>query len=136
MADYVTREIRSRVMSKVRSSGNRATELQLVAIFRTKKIRGWRRRYKLAGKPDFVFLKSRVAVFVDGCFWHSCPQHCRMPSSNQSYWNEKINRNKRRDHQITRRLRRDGWRVVRIWEHELRKPARCLGRICRVIKAK
>jgi len=71
------------------------------------------------GKPDFVFPKSRVAVFVDGCFWHGCRKHCRMPSSNREYWEEKIGGNIRRDSIVTRKLRAAGWSVIRFWEHDL-----------------
>jgi DNA mismatch endonuclease (patch repair protein) len=70
-------------MSKICGSGNRGTELRLIEIFKARGITGWRRKYKLPGKPDFVFPKARVAVFVDGCFWHGCPKHCRMPRSNK-----------------------------------------------------
>jgi DNA mismatch endonuclease (patch repair protein) len=72
------------------------------------------------GKPDIVFKQQNLVVFIDGCFWHGCRQHSRLPKSNVAYWRKKINGNKRRDRRITHELRRQGWRVVRIWEHETR----------------
>jgi DNA mismatch endonuclease, patch repair protein len=68
-------------------------------------------------KPDIVFPSRRVAVFVDGCFWHSCPEHGNNPKVNTGYWGPKLERNRQRDELVTRVLEADGWRVVRIWEH-------------------
>jgi DNA mismatch endonuclease (patch repair protein) len=73
------------------------------------------------GKPDFVHRKAKIAVFLDGCFWHGCPEHCRMPHSNVNYWEQKIERNKKRDVFVTQRLEENGWLVLRIWEHSLSK---------------
>ena len=70
-------------------------------------------------KPDFVFLKSRTAIFVDGCFWHGCPKHATKPANNRTFWRRKLAGNKKRDALVTRTLRRAGWRVFRVWEHEL-----------------
>jgi DNA mismatch endonuclease, patch repair protein len=69
-------------------------------------------------RPDVVFTRAKVAVFVDGCFWHSCPLHGTSPRSNRDYWGPKLARNAERDRANTVALRRDGWRVVRIWEHD------------------
>jgi len=69
-------------------------------------------------KADVVFTRQKVAVFIDGCFWHGCPTHCRMPSRNRDYWEAKIGRNQERDYRVTAALAADGWRVIRIWEHE------------------
>lgn len=120
-------------MSAIRSSRNEATELKLIALFRHSRITGWRRGTKLAGRPDFVFHKAKIAVFVDGCFWHGCPQHARSPESNQSYWLPKLSKNRERDRQADRRLRRAGWRVARIWQHELRTPSKVVQRIKRLL---
>ncbi|WP_086671007.1 very short patch repair endonuclease [Amycolatopsis pretoriensis] len=68
-------------------------------------------------RPDIVFTKRKVAVFVDGCFWHVCPQHGRQPTSNEWYWTPKLRRNMSRDELVTEALEDAGWRVVRIWEH-------------------
>ena len=110
-------------MATVRSKGNKTTELKLISIFRAAKIVGWRRNRPLPGKPDFVFLRERVAVFVDGCFWHGCPRHGRVPKSNVSYWLKKMARNKTRDRLVNRLLKKLGWKVVRFWEHALKNPA-------------
>jgi DNA G:T-mismatch repair endonuclease len=85
-------------------------------------------------RPDFVFPKLRIAVFVDGCFWHGCPLHATRPKQNAQFWREKIAANRARDRLVTRRLRARGWRVLRIWEHELTKrhERRLLARLARI----
>ena len=133
--DTVSVAERSRIMSAVRSGGNKATEMVLVKLMRQHGITGWRRHRRLSGKPDFVFGSQKVVVFVDGCFWHGCPKHCRMPKGNQGYWRPKITGNITRDALITRDLRRAGWRVLRVWEHELtrKNQTRLLSRIQKVL---
>ena len=127
MADIWDKEKRSKVMSLVRSHGNKATELRLIGIFRVIGISGWRRHQPVFGKPDFVFRKLRLAVFVDGCFWHSCPKHSTKPKCNRVFWEKKLTANKERDRLVNRTLRRKGWKVVRIWEHELTTKGRPLA---------
>jgi len=129
MADVLTKKKRSEVMAKIRGRGNKATEAVLAKLLRLHKLTGWRRQAGLPGKPDFAFRQQRLAVFVDGCFWHGCAKHCRMPSSNQSYWRPKVARNKTRDQLVTAKLRKCGWRVLRILQHELRHPDRVLFRL-------
>ncbi|SRR6266487_1202666 len=129
MADTFTKAKRSEIMAAIRESGNRSTELKLLEILRRERIAGWRRNVKVRGKPDFVFASRKVALFVDGCFWHGCPLHLRLPSSNRSFWLRKITRNQTRDRETTRELRRRGWHVVRVWEHSLREPRRVANRI-------
>lgn len=131
MPDVFSKKKRSQVMAAVRSTGNRVTEGSLATMFRRHGIKGWRRHLPLPGKPDFTFRHQRVAVFVDGCFWHGCPKHLRMPVSNRSYWRGKIARNQVRDRLITRTLRLDGWLVLRLWEHELSDERRILKRIAK-----
>lgn len=135
--DVFTREKRSEVMSKIRGRANANTELQLVRILRANKITGWQRNQKLFGKPDFVFRRERVAVFVDGCFWHGCPKpkHAPLPKNRAEWWAAKLDRNKERDRLVTRTLRKAGWKVVRIWECDL-KPKnwkRIAGRISKLL---
>jgi len=96
MADVYTTEKRSRVMASIRGRGNASTEQRLANLLRAKGITGWRRHYPVFGRPDFVFLKLRVAIFVDGCFWHSCPTHGVKPKGNSEFWAEKLSRNKTR----------------------------------------
>jgi DNA mismatch endonuclease (patch repair protein) len=119
MADMWTARKRSDVMARIRSSGNRSTELRLLEILQKKGIKGWRRKQRIFGRPDFVFKRERVAVFVDGCFWHACPRCFRRPRSNNTYWDAKLQRNRQRDRTVNRELRRLGWKVLRIWAHEL-----------------
>lgn len=135
MADVFTNAKRSEVMSRVRSSGNRDTELRLIAIFRSHRITGWRRNYKLPGKPDFVFPAQCLTVFVDGCYWHGCPKHYVRPKSNRAFWDSKIARNRQRDRQVNRILKAKGWRVLRIWEHALARKheIRTVARIRRTL---
>lgn len=127
MPDVFTKEKRSAVMALIRGSGNRSTELRLVALMRLHGITGWRRNRKLPGRPDFVFARERLAVFVDGCFWHGCPAHYVEPRSGTAFWRTKIAGNKTRDRRNSRQLKRLGWRVVRIWEHDLKKGGRTLA---------
>ena len=118
--DSVSRDMRSRVMAKVRSKRNRSTEWRVRAFLVRAGIRGWTlNAAELSGKPDFVFQAQRLAVFVDGCFWHGCPKCYRRPSSHTEYWDAKAARNRARDAKITSSLKRQGWRVLRIWEHQL-----------------
>src|SRR5579872_2601058 len=115
MADVFSGAKRSEIMSRVRGRGNKATELALVSLFHENKIVGWRRHTPLYGSPDFTFRKSRLAVFVDGCFWHGCPKHATRPKNNEAFWTAKLARNKARDRLVVRTLKRRGWRVLRIW---------------------
>lgn len=129
MSDIFTKEKRSQVMSRIRSRGNKETELRLASILRTHGITGWRRHQSLLGRPDFTFRRKRVVIFVDGCFWHGCPKHGRKPSSNQKYWLSKLQRNIARDRLQTKALRKSGWRVIRIWSHDLHDSDAVAGRI-------
>ena len=119
--DNITPKERSQIMARVKSRGNISTEIKLLSIFKARGVKGWRRGFPLLGSPDIVFPKLRLVLFVDGCFWHGCKNHCRLPKSNKKYWIGKINRNKKRDRYINRELRKRNWTVIRIWEHELRK---------------
>ena len=153
MPDVFTKAKRSDVMSRIRSRGTKDTELALAKVFRAEGITGWRRHLRIrcniqrstlnaklskliVGRwkffsvvPDFVFRQQRLAIFVDGCFWHGCPKHSNMPANNRAFWMKKLTGNQTRDRLVTRTLRKNGWLVLRVWEHELRKPARVLARI-------
>jgi DNA mismatch endonuclease, patch repair protein len=93
---------------------------------------------RLFGNPDFVFLKQKVAVFVDGCFWHECPTHVSRPSTNRVFWAQKLARNRYRDLLVTRTLKKHGWHVLRIWQHALtrKNEMRCVVRIRRALGIK
>lgn len=135
MADLFTKAKRSAVMSRIRGSGNKDTELRLIALLRAHGITGWRRNAQVFGKPDFVFQRERVAVFVDGCFWHSCPRHATKPANNRAFWKAKLARNAARDREVTRSLRKAGWRVLRVWECALARSrsGRTMARIARAL---
>ena len=106
-------------MSRIRGKGNASTEQRMIRLFRERGIKGWRRNWPLPGKPDFVFPKLRIALFVDGCFWHRCPKCYHKPATNADFWEAKIGRNVERDKEVSRELKNRGWKVVRVWEHEL-----------------
>jgi DNA mismatch endonuclease (patch repair protein) len=116
-------------MAQIRCSGNKSTENRLISIFRASRLIGWRRNQSVFGKPDFVFKKQKLAVFVDGCFWHGCPKCYRAPKSNQQYWQQKIIRNRKRDLNVNRILRSQGWKVFRFWECGLRAEKRIVNRL-------
>lgn len=117
-------EGRARIMSAVRGRGNKSTEIALTRAFRRERITGWRRHQPLLGCPDFTFRRQRVVIFTDGCFWHGCPRCYLPPSRNKFFWRDKVENNKRRDRRVTLELRKAGWRVVRIWEHDLHPNVR------------
>ncbi|MCW5965218.1 MAG: very short patch repair endonuclease [Bryobacterales bacterium] len=129
----MTKEQRSRNMSAIRSKGNRSTEVAMRLRLVRAGIRGWRIQPKdVDGRPDFVFDSAGLAVFVDGCYWHGCPRCYRAPEQNSLYWQEKIARNQARDQRVSSRLRHQGWSVMRIWEHTLKKkPAEAMDRLRR-----
>jgi len=159
MADVFSKSKRSEVMARIRSRGNKATELALAKLFRRHKITGWRKQLEIRGRaalprgpniraaqqrrptssrvrPDFVFRQVRLAVFVDGCFWHGCPRHGTRPKGNAAFWRKKIARNQARDRLVNRTLRKLGWQVFRIWEHALvrKNQSRLLRRIERALR--
>lgn len=129
MPDVLKKAERSKVMAAVRSRGNKSTEVKLASMLRAAGITGWRRHQPLPGRPDFTFPLARLAVFVDGCFWHGCRWHCRMPKSHIAFWNPKIARNKKRDQLVRSLLRQQGWQVLRLWEHSLADPVRTLQKL-------
>lgn len=120
-------------MSRIRGRGNKGTEVVVASLLRRNGLSGWRRHQMLFGRPDFLFRKERVAVFVDGCFWHGCARHGNAPASNKDFWARKLAANKNRDKRVSRELRRNGWKVLRIWEHELKRPDAVLRKIASVL---
>jgi len=119
MADVMTPVQRSRCMSRIRAKDT-SPELRLRRALWGAGLR-YRLRLKqpLPGKPDVIFKRAAVAVFVDGCFWHSCPDHGHVPKSNQAYWIPKLQGVAQRDRRATAALESGGWTVLRFWEHEL-----------------
>jgi DNA mismatch endonuclease (patch repair protein) len=133
VADVFSREKRSEVMSRIRGRGNRATELAFAKLLRAEKITGWRRHLPLPGRPDFAFRRFKVAVFVDGCFWHCCPRCSNRPANNREFWAKKLDLNVERDRRVNEALANLGWNVVRIWEHELKHPAAVVDRVAHTL---
>ena len=122
-------------MTNIKSTGSKSTELKLRNSLAGAGISGFTLNYKdLPGKPDFVFLEKRGAVFVDGCFWHGCPKCYKKPKSNQAYWEKKYQSNKSRDLRVDRLLKEDKWKVLRIWEHQLRDVGSVRSKIQSFIK--
>lgn len=122
-------------MAAIRSRDNLTTEAEFASQLRKNGITGWRRHKKGAyGSPDFIFSKSRTAVFLDGCFWHGCAKHCIMPKTNKAYWGPKIARNKKRDREVTAYYKTKDWNVLRLWEHEIKKaPGKAIARLEKII---
>lgn len=128
-------DVRSRVMRAIRSRNNKSTELFFIKLLKAFSIVGWRRHYPVKGKPDFVFLKQRIAVFLDGCFWHGHDCRNTNPKQNAEYWHKKINQNKIRDRRITIIFTNRGWTVFRIWECKLasEETIKLIKRISRTV---
>jgi len=113
---------RSIRMAKVKSALNRSTELHVAARLIRSGIRGWKRQpTTVAGKPDFLFTEQRLALFIDGCFWHGCGRCNRnLPRARREFWRAKIDANRTRDRKVRNLLRSQGYSVMRVWEHSLR----------------
>ena len=126
MADVFDKNKRSDIMRRVKSNKNKSTELRLISVFQQYHIVGWRRNYPVIGHPDFVFLEQKIAVFVDGCFWHGHDCRNTRPADNQEYWQKKRERNMRRDRETTALFESRGWRVIRIWECEFKDKNRAI----------
>ena len=125
-------EERSRRMGLVRSRGNKSTELVVEATLATLGLPRWLKHPAFVpGRPDFYFPSLRLAVFIDGCFWHACPSCGRLPKTRTKFWRDKIDSNRRRDRRVRAQLWRDGFHVIRIWEHDL-KAARWKDRLVRL----
>lgn len=132
--DVFTPEKRSLVMAAIRRRGNRTTERRFAAILRGSGIGGWKlHSTEVPGSPDFFFRRERLAIFIDGCFWHGCPRCFQQPRQNAEFWSRKIGANRSRDRSVSRRLRRAGVRVVRIWEHELERRTKRLERFVQAL---
>jgi DNA mismatch endonuclease (patch repair protein) len=131
--DHVSKKVRSKIMAAVRSRGNTTTELPLGKLLYAADLRGYRKHWHVKGKPDFAWPRRKVAVFVDGCFWHGCS--CKyLPRTNIRFWRNKIETNKLRDRRVARELRREGWKVLRIKECAVYKPS-TLVRIASLLQA-
>lgn len=134
--DRISKARRSAIMSQIRGTGNKRTEIDVIRLLRASRIKGWRRHltislrkahgvasdgtlFKPRVRPDFTFPKSKLALFIDGCFWHGCPKCYRNPKSRKKFWSGKVLRNKERDSFQTRSLKQCRWQVIRMWECRL-----------------
>src|SRR5437762_13316198 len=121
MDDRTTQQ-RSATMAAVKSQNTRLEREFLDEISRDIRRKLNLHPTDLPGRPDFVHRRSKVAIFIDSCFWHGCHLHLRMPTANRTYWFAKISRNRHRDSRVNKELRKSGWLVMRIWEHSLTNP--------------
>jgi DNA mismatch endonuclease (patch repair protein) len=126
MVDKISREQRSRIMSAIRSKNT----IPEVVLRRALWAKGYRFRIQYSKeKIDIAFPKKKIAIFVDGCFWHSCPIHSHIPQSNVNYWVPKLKKNLERDKEKSERLKNNGWKVLRVWEHEIADIDKVVGAI-------
>ena len=117
MPDKLTATDRSALMSRIRSKHTKP-ELIVRRMLHRMGYRYVLHDRRLPGTPDLAFPARRKVIFVHGCFWHGCPRHGTLPKHNRAWWREKIRRNRERDARNVRRLRRLGWSVFEVWEHE------------------
>ena len=132
MVDVLTKEQRSYNMSQIKGR-NTAPELRLRKLLFKNKLKGYRLHYNLTGKPDIVFVSKKLTIFIDGCFWHKCPKCFVTPATRTKFWISKIGKNMRRDKEVSKTLRRQGWSVLRFWEHTVKSEPE---KIIRKIRAK
>lgn len=118
-SDVLTKSERSYCMSRIRGRDTKPEVMLRITLWK----RGLRYRIhsSLPGRPDIVFPARKIAIFVDGCFWHRCPQHWKAPETNAEFWEQKILANQLRDVRVNRELEEAGWRVFRVWEHDVRQ---------------
>lgn len=129
MADTFSQRKRSKIMSRVKSKDS-AIEIILRKGLWKSGFRYRKNSSQYLGKPDIILKKYKAVIFIDSCFWHGCPKHLRMPSSNQKYWETKIARNQERDKEINSYYGKNNWRIIRVWEHDiLKNPDRCVNKI-------
>ena len=130
--DFISRKKRSEVMAAIRSKHTKP-EIALRKLLRAS---GW--AYKLyygKEKIDIAFTGKKIAVFVDGCFWHGCPLHGHIPKSNKAYWVPKLRKNKERAKKKNARLKATGWKPLHIWEHELKNPKKAIAKIKKALRS-
>lgn len=129
MPDRITKEQRSKIMSCIRSK-NTSLEVSFKKLLSKSGFRGYRLHYKILGVPDIVFVSKKIAIFIDGDFWHGYNWKKLHKTPPKKYWQAKIERNIARDKKYTRQLKKEGWTVLRFWEHDIKKnPERCLKRV-------
>ncbi len=134
MTDVLTPAQRKLNMSRIRAK-NTGPEVKLRKLLRAEGMRGYRIHYNLPGKPDLVFTKKKIVIFIDGCFWHKCPFCFQEPATHKEFWMKKIQSNVDRDQKVSEQLASEGWTVLRFWEHEVRKtPEEIIKKIAESLK--
>jgi DNA mismatch endonuclease (patch repair protein) len=134
MTDVLTPAQRQLNMSHIRAK-NTGPEVKLRKLLWAEGVRGYRIHCEIPGKPDIVFTKKKLAIFVDGCFWHKCPVCFQEPETRKEFWMKKIQSNVDRAARVNEQLQADGWTVIRIWEHEIRKaPDTVVEKILKILK--
>ena len=136
MADKFTKEVRSKIMSKIRGKDTKPEIFLRKVLFRSGYRYSLKHRFKENNfRPDIVMVSRKICIFVDGCFWHGCPRCYKEPKSNRDYWVPKINRNIERDKEQNEYLKRNGWKVIRVWEHDLKEnPTKTMIHVIREIE--
>ena len=136
MVDKFTKEVRSRIMSKIRGKDTKPEIFMRKVLFRSGFRYSLKHRFKEPNfRPDIVMVSRKICIFMDGCFWHGCPRCYKEPKSNRDYWVPKINRNIERDKEQNEYLKRNGWKVIRVWEHDLKEnPTKTMIRVIREIE--
>jgi len=135
--DVFSKRKRSEVMGRIRGGGNRSTERKMAAMLRAYRIAGWKLHPpEVLGRPDIYFPNLQIAIFLDGCFWHACRKCFKMPIQNQSFWAEKIRKNIKRDRFVNRILKKDGIRVIRLWEHDIEKDTSRVSKVLEILRTK
>lgn len=131
--DSVSKQKRSEIMSRIKSRDSKIETLFRKELwklgFRYRKNSG-----KYFGKPDIVLKQHKAVIFIDSCFWHGCKKHCRIPTARKNYWTKKLARNVARDKEVTRHYKKQGWKIFRVWEHELSSPHSKSEKIVKQIK--
>lgn len=122
MPDKISKELRSRNMRAIKSKGTKLEEKVTKGLW-SKGFRFRKNVKDLYGKPDLAIKKYKIAIFLDSCFWHCCPQHGNLPKTNKEFWENKLNRNVQRDRLVTNYYIERNWHILRIWEHEVKADA-------------
>lgn len=117
--DRVSPEKRSEMMSKVKSK-NSKLEIAFGKLLWSQGFRYRKNSKKYFGTPDFVLKKYKTVIFIDSCFWHGCKKHFKLPATNRQFWKQKIENNVKRDQEVSGYYKKEGWNIIRFWEHELK----------------
>jgi DNA mismatch endonuclease (patch repair protein) len=135
MSDNLTPEQRRVTMQAVKSKDSKM-EVRFRSALWKSGLRFFKNVNNLVGKPDIVFPRKKVVIFLDSCFWHGCPKHLKLPVTRKEYWEGKITRNHNRDQKVNENYLELGWKVIRFWEHELKEGFQdCVDRVSKEIRA-